>query len=339
MLKRKLCEAVFTWNLTCKGPLLIKDERWSNFLGSKKDGYPDCIFISHITLEEIKKKAPSCAKKPPILPYYIPGTSIRGPFRARAEMIIRSLLPENADPGVTACDPFEQEDPKTRSCSKRLENTAETTSKYGSACPACKIFGCGGLASRIAFTDADIENGYRSVYRDMVGIDRFTGGAYKGAGDEDGGALMRFHVLENTSFTTTVRLVNFELWQLGLLAYVFRDFEEELVPIGFGKTKGFGLVKGSVEKIELHYPDSTDKVEDLHTLIQEDKERSFYKIFGHKMTIQPGLKKQPEGFSLYHTYSVEDIKNFWQDTAPAFNTYIEHLKRSKAGDKGLVTEG
>ncbi len=322
MLKRRLCEAVFTWKLSCEGPLLIRDERWSDFLGSKKDGYPDSIFISHISLQEIKKKAKACAKNPPSLPYYVPGTSIRGPLRARAEMIIRSLLPEYSDGRMGACDPFEQDDKKNMSCTKIMEGLSKDEKAYTRACPACKIFGCGGLASRIAFSDADIDNGYASVYRDMVGIDRFTGGSYKGA-------LMRFHVLEGTSFTTTVRLVNFELWHLGLLTYIFRDFEEGLVSIGFGKTKGFGLVKGTVEKIVLNYPSSTEKVEDLCTLMPQKKERDRYGIFEHGIESRPGFEEQTAELSLYHSYLVQDIAGFWKDTAQAFNAYMDYLNNQK----------
>ncbi len=329
MLKRRLCEAVFTWKLSCEGPLLIKDERWSDFLGSKKDGYPDSMFISRISQREIENNAKACAKNPPSLPYYVPGTSIRGPFRARAEMIIRSLLPEYSDGRMGACDPFEQNDEINMSCTKIMEGLSKDEKAYTKACPACKIFGCGGLSSRIAFSDADIDNGYTSVYRDMVGIDRFTGGAYKGSDEKEGGALMRFHVLEGTSFTTTVRLVNFELWHLGLLAYIFRDFEEGLVSIGFGKTKGFGLVKGTVEKIELSYLSSTDKVEDLCTLMPDKEERDRYGIFGHDIKSKPGLEEQTAELSLYHSYLVQDMAGFWKDTARAFNDYMDYLNHQK----------
>ncbi len=341
MLKRKLCEASFKWKLECKGPLLIKDERWFRFLGtsnySKKEGYPDCIFMSRLTQEEINNKVSACKHDPPKLPYFVPGTSIRGPFRARAEMIIRSLVPETADGRMAACDPFEQENETTKSCSKLLEELPRNMTPYSRACPACKIFGCAGLASRISFSDADVEEGYSSAYRDMVGIDRFTGGAYKGAGEDGSGALMRFHVLEGSSFTTTVRLVNFELWHLGLLAYVFRDFREGLVPIGFGKTKGFGMVQGEIEKISLTYPDSTDKVEDLFSLATEE-ERSVYNLFDHKVEIKPGLKEESKEFTLYKTYSVNDLDEFWKKTASAFNAYMTHLKEKQA-ETGAVTAG
>ena len=55
MLKRKLCEAVITWELECKGPLLIRDERWHDHLGKQDQGFPGTVFMSRLTLEGIKR--------------------------------------------------------------------------------------------------------------------------------------------------------------------------------------------------------------------------------------------------------------------------------------------
>ena len=257
MLKRTLCQATFTWTLTCDGPLLIADGRYEKPDPTNKQEsgkFPDKLFISRNSPAEFNNKANLLV--PPILRYYVPGTSLRGPFRAQAERIIRSLL-DNMAPPLTACDPFQdkteeasdntqeaQEDQKKKfsllSCSKRLEGEKDKwPTVYAGACPACKLFGCTGTASRIQFTDADLKRDYHSVYRDMIGIDRFTGGVFQGEKDgkgekKSGGANMRFHALEKTTFTTTVTVTNFELWQMGLLAYVFRDFQDGLVPIGFG---------------------------------------------------------------------------------------------------------
>lgn len=335
MLKRKLCEATFQWKLKCEGPLLIRDERYANYKGKKEEGFPDCLFMSHATEKEIKEVAGKCGNKPPTMQFYVPGTSIRGPFRAQAERIVRSLLPENASRPYTACDPFNQDEENHSpllGCSKRLEKEDGNTSKYASACPACKLFGCAGLASRIRFTDADIGNGYSSVYRDMIGIDRFTGGVSKGGGDGSGGkgkgANMRFHVLENTRFTTTVTVTNFELWQMGLLAYVFRDFEDGLVSLGFGKTKGFGQVKGEITEITLTYPEIPTHIEHMGSLMSSATEMAYYGI--HACAAPPfdhPPKPKNGGFSLYKTVIVANIPDFWAKTAPAFNVYVQELVR------------
>ena len=345
MLKRKLCEATFTWKLTCDGPLLIADGRYDQKqLPKDKGKYPDKVFISRAHPDAIHKAIESKTAETLGLPFYVPGTSLRGPFRAQAERIIRSLLPETATPPVTACDPFqndvpahEQKDDKKNplplSCSKRLEaEKNKWPTVYAGACPACKLFGCTATASRIQFADADLAPGYSSVYRDMIGIDRFTGGVFQGERDEkggkkSGGANMRFHALENTTFTATVTVTNFELWQLGLLAYVFRDFQEGLIPIGFGKTKGFGLVKGTVEKITLTYPagKAGGKIHHLGSLAFEN-ERQGYDLYTAKEPAQPPgcnmTKEVSRGITLYEAFSVTDLDGFWDAAASVFNLFI-----------------
>ena len=327
MLKRKLCEAAFQWELTCKGPLLIRDGRYDCEKGSGKEGFPDCLFMSHLSKEELENVAKNCNNKPPKMPFYVPGTSIRGPFRSLAERIVRSLLPEDAPPHLTACNPFEQKDKKKLGCSKRLEKEENNGSKYATACSACKLFGCAGLASRICFTDADIDSeSYKSVYRDMIGIDRFTGGVFKGD-DGSGGANMRYHVLENTMFTTTVTVVNFELWQLGLLAYVFRDFEKGLVPIGYGKTKGFGQVKGKITEITLTYSAIPTHIKHMGSLMTSATERDYYDISTCEAPSFKHFKvKENDDLSLYQSVTVTDIGAFWSEIAPFFNKYVAELQ-------------
>jgi CRISPR-associated RAMP protein (TIGR02581 family) len=333
MLKRKLCEAVISWDLTCKGPFLIKDGRFDSLAKangySKEKGYPDSLFISRLSDTEFRQVVKGCHLSPPKTPFYVPGTSLRGPVRALAERIIRSLVMNPTSP-VTACDPFEQDpDADLCGCSKRQERQGDAKIKYASSCPACKIFGCAGLASRLQITDADIKpltghSTYDSLYRDMVGIDRFTGGA-------SGGALMRFHVLENTCFTTIVTVTNFELWQLGLLAYVFRDFEEGLAPIGFGKTKGFGQVRGEVTGITLAYPKALAAPVHLEHLgsLATDEEFTGYKLYPRQAPVFESLSPKDNGLSVYHSYTVTAIDQFWATAAPYFNAYIDRLNQEE----------
>ena len=336
MLKRKLCQADITWELTCDGPLLIRDERFTEFKKNelktiKKEGdvFPDCIFLSRSTKTDFAKAARESKDKLPELPFFVPGTSIRGPFRAQAERIIRSLLPENAQDGLTACDPFLQEKQADRtllSCSKRLAKAGKEKSIYCQACPACKLFGCAGLGSRITFTDADIEH-HVSVFRDMIGIDRFTGGVY--SPEKGGGANMRFHVLENTKFTTRISVANFEMWQIGLLAYVFRDFAEQAVPIGYGKTKGFGMVKGEVKDIILTYPKAASRIEHLASLMKD--ENGYYDVMDCEAPEFDHMEDLPQGMSFYFQKKITDIPSFMQTVAPVFNCFIDELNK-RAGE-------
>lgn len=336
MLKRKLCEIVFDWNLSCEGPLLIADGRYSQEPvrdPSRKGWYPDKFFINRIALNEMKSIIFNAGSTPPNLGlnFYVPGTSIRGPFRAQAERIIRTLLPGDAPPHLTACDPFEQDKEhhsQTLGCSNRLEGKERI---YASACPACKLFGCAGLASRIIFKDADITNQdeYRSVYRDMIGIDRFTGGVHQKSGG-GGGANMRLHVLEHTKFSTKISVVNFELWQLGLLAYVFNDFFEGIVPIGYGKTKGFGLIKGNLTKITLKYPlNKTDgnTIDHLGSLTSNAAEVEYYNLDSTPGPEFEMTKINGAEFSFYDAFEIKGprISGFFNVVARIFNNYMDKL--------------
>jgi len=322
VLKYKLCEAAIHWKLECSGPLLIRDERYQRYRAERS---PTCLFISRATEIEVQRIAVTIRKDPtpPRLPYYIPGTSIRGPFRAHAERIIRTMLSAEAASGITACDPFEQDDEhnsQTLCCSKRLGSVTDGKRKYDKACPACKLFGCAGLASRIRFSDADVAAGYRSVYRDMIGIDRFTGGVYNKAN-------MRFHALEQTKFSTTVTVSNFELWQLGLLAYVFRDFSEGLVPIGYGKTKGFGRVQGAIEKIILTYPTGPEQIERIEHIGSLTGKATLAGYGIAHDSNPPSFECEKPGeescLSLYRQVEVTNIPAFWEAVAPSFKAFIE----------------
>jgi len=339
MLKRRLCEATFEWEVRCPGPLLVSDGRWSEDRERRKNakeelqGVPNQVFQNRNSLAEMRGAMRADGPDTGRLSFFVPGTSLRGPLRAQTERILRSVLPETATVPATACDPFEDEDGASKSCSQRFDERTPDV-PYAAACPCCKLFGCTGTASRIALGDADIvhpedtqpEGGrFHSVYRDMIGIDRFTGGVHSGAN-------MRFHVLENTAFHTTVTLRNFELWQLGLLAFAFRDFEQGRVALGFGKTKGFGQVVGEVTRVELTYPRgrADGKVEHLGSLASpEEVER-----YGLRAADPPEcpMKEVPsEGLDLYRHFQVEDLPAFWAATAGAFTTFLDNAGLDDAG--------
>jgi CRISPR/Cas system CSM-associated protein Csm3 (group 7 of RAMP superfamily) len=333
MLKRRLCEARFTWKLSCEGPLLIADGRYEKERSADEESkkLPNKVFISRTPGQDLKKilaRAYS-AESLSSLAFYVPGTSLRGPVRAQAERILRTVIPGN--PPGTACDPFEQEAVPSQSCSKRLDDTGAAV-PYAAACPACRLFGCTGAASRIQISDADVGKSARSVYRDMIGIDRFTGGVYQRK-DESGkkkGANMRFHALEGASFETTVAVTNFELWQLGLLAFVFRDFEEGLVSIGFGKTKGFGQVTGKIQSVEIAYPRGRQegKLQDLYSLATV-AEQEHYGLHPHEA---PGIEMRaakPTRLDFFETFQVE-VEPLWAAAAEAFMGFVQKAQGKAA---------
>ena len=241
MLKNMLNEVRLTYNIKATGPILIKKGETEKEVKKRKESdrhnSPDMLFVVDANKD-----------------VFIPGSSIRGVWRSWCEKIARTI--SNGVP--LACDPFNDNDKDKNninlSCSKRLEITEISTSAYAESCPICKLFGNTSIASRIRISDAypiDVNSGElldvdrrELPVRDGIGIDRFTGGT-------SNGAKFRYQYLIGETFKADVQIRNFELWQLGLLGFLFRDFEEELVPIGFGKTKGLGKVKGTLKKAEL----------------------------------------------------------------------------------------
>jgi CRISPR-associated RAMP protein (TIGR02581 family) len=327
MLKRRLCEARFSWRLSCEGPLLIADGRVAGKKpGNEKKKSPDKVFVSRTPQEPWAKTVQEASTGEDLrkLDFYVPGTSLRGPLRAQAERILRTVIP--GAPPATACDPFEQGETLSPSCSKRLSDE-RTGVPYAKACPACRLFGCTGTAGRIQIPDANFKT-FRSVFRDMVGIDRFTGGAYHQKETEEQGkkgALMRFHALEASSFSTEVTITNFELWQLGLLAFVFRDFEEGRISIGTGKTKGFGQVRGKIESIELVYPMGRQqaKLQDLYTLAQDEAERTHYRLHPQEAPPLTMTAKPQARLDFFEAFRVDEPPAFWDAAATAFLDYVK----------------
>ncbi len=330
MMRRRLCSASFTWTLACPGPLLIADGRYEKPDDRANRGkLPNKLFVSRSSdhNHELKRAVLSHPGKPPDLPFYVPGTSLRGPFRAQAERIVRSLRGAEDRPPTTACDPFVDAPADLASCSSRLRASPPEPSPYAAACPACRLFGCTATASRVQLADADLTGPCRSVYRDMIGIDRFTGGVYAGNANEEtgarGGANMRFHALEDTTFTTTVTVTNFELWQLGLLAHVFNDFADGMVALGFGKSKGFGQVQGTVREARLAYPAGHGgKCIDHLGSLSSPAERQHYGLHEWPAPAARLTPKPDHSLSLYETYLVADLDDLWRAAAAAFADFI-----------------
>jgi hypothetical protein len=55
------------------------------------------------------------------------------------------------------------------------------------------------------------------------------------------GAVLKFVGLQDAQFRVSIRLRNFELWQLALVGRVIANVSQ--IPVGFGKNKGYGRVK------------------------------------------------------------------------------------------------
>jgi CRISPR-associated RAMP protein (TIGR02581 family) len=258
MLRRWVCQADLEVEIEPIDPVLIK----SGY--ATLDG-PDMVPVS--TLRNGK------------VAYYFPGTSLKGVFRSHFERIARTLAPGSV------CIPFY--DPKRKQelappvpteaesygCGFRKAGNGRpdnSATAYLESCPACRLFGSLRFAGRLSFSDAFPLPGKEPVTctRTGVGIDRFTGGAVRGA-------LFELLALEGGVFFTHVRLINFEQWQLAALHMLLEDLENELISLGSGRSRGFGRVRGKVRRYELSYVRQTENFLALWDLAREAERQAY----------------------------------------------------------------
>jgi|GEM_PF-159060 len=243
MLKKIMNEASLTMRITTTGPLLIKS-------GHATVSGPNMTPV--LTFRNNRQEV------------FIPGSSLKGVFRSHVERVISSLKTH------VICYPFsveadkeaDQEQRKSdyrESCgemfnkiakkdddglgkqrSKRLDVRKDII--YAASCPMCRLFGSTSFIGRGAINDAYLAPDTKEIkeLRDGVGIDRLTGGA------SDGAKFNLEVVSTDVAFETDIHLRNFELWQLGMLFIVLQDMEDELIPLGSGRSRGLGKVKAEI---------------------------------------------------------------------------------------------
>lgn len=156
--------------------------------------------------------------------YIIPGSSVKGPLRARAETILRTMSVQGVCDPVSGMSCFDQKKP--------------------AVCKACSLFGSPLKKSKILFSDLELAGGVKTKYFDHNKIDRFTGGTIESA-------LFDENLIFDAVFRGVIIIENPDTFDLKLLIHLLKDLYLEDIRIGHGKTKGYGKVKGLVKKLEL----------------------------------------------------------------------------------------
>ncbi len=138
----------------------------------------------------------------------IPGSTLKGVFRSRAEQLLKSM-------GYPISDLFS-------------ENHDHDDLVH-------RLFGSTKCRGRVVFHDAFPVSGTEIVtgLRHGVGINRFTGGA-------ENSRKFDTEVVEQGCFQVEVKLVNYEIWHLALIAWLIQDLSEGYIKIGSATTRGFG---------------------------------------------------------------------------------------------------
>jgi len=339
MLKTLLNECIFTIILEPTSPLLIKkcppetEEERKVAKERKKEAE-----MKFLTIQRVGENGPTP---------FIPGASIKGVFRNHLERIARTLNK------IGCCDPllnsYDGSSLWEVSCSQRFQWRLEGPPKavereeripgtiaYADSCPICKIFGSSFLRSRIETEDAfpipEITSPEKLPRRTSIAIDRFTGGAKKGV-------LFDYEVWNWGHFQFQMRLWNFELWQLGFLAYLFRDLEAEEIRIGYGKKRGLGKVKGTIQSFALRYCNNHILEENNKILplvgvgyladkmsIPETRSYRFAEEEPVELKIEDWCSSLPKFKKLRFEYLVptKSFPEIWQKVAPYWNRYISN---------------
>lgn len=308
MLKRMINSAMITFTISPVDPLLIKS-------GQATVGGVDMSFVRTRRFD---------GRDEP----FIPGSSLKGVIRSYAEKICRSLKAEPFPVCLPYVDPGKMGEGQERqaSCGLRFEkykkefgiNDLPTIDAYRLSCPACRIFGSNVFTGRLKTADAYLQKGSIPAFevRDGVAIDRMTGGAAPGAKYD-------LEVLVKGDFTTSIEIHNFERWQLGLLALVLRDMEQELVRIGTGTSRGLGRIKADITSFNINYYGR--QVSTLAGLAVHctDKEKADYGFFPETAASAKLPAPAVQGLRQIH-----DITSNWKDVlAPAVDDFAAYMNQ------------
>jgi len=262
MLKRLLNECVLTVALIATGRLMVKEpaeETEARHKGKSKD--------EHQVAQPVRTRRPDGSSS-----LYLPGASLKGVLRAQAERIARSLNRH----GAGACDPFTVlprdggSPAPDLACSVRInareaeqqrlqrsEGEAQELSvpqRYGDVCPICRTFGHLGWGRRLRITDFFPGQAPGAVEMTHIGVDRVGGGVsteYLGRNKDGSGRTFTVEYAYKARFEGQIILENFELWQLGLLGFLWRDLAEGLLPLGHKQTTGTGELQPHLDEMRL----------------------------------------------------------------------------------------
>jgi CRISPR-associated RAMP protein (TIGR02581 family) len=221
MHKRLFNETIVKLTISPVGPILIKAGE-----GEADPTKPDMNFVR--TIRNGQETV------------YLPGSSLKGVLRAHCERLARTVQGKRQ----LACDPLDNHN----ACGKTMEGREWTgAQKYNASCFICRLFGNTSLASHFRIADAyPIGDEPRREERNGVAIDRVFGSVAVGP--------FNYETVTAGEFKTSLHIKNFTLAQIGLLALALRDISAERIRLGFGKSRGLGLVTAQVDVLTLRYP-------------------------------------------------------------------------------------
>lgn len=224
---------------------------------------------------------------------FIPGASFKGALRSRLESFLRGILgndrklvanPANEDEwSLTA---KEIRCIKAKNEKEKSGDDALTQAIFKETDLISRLFGSPWIASKFQVRDLTVlPEAWFGQYqeRDGVAIDRDT----ETAAD---GKLYDFQVVPaGTPFEFRAVVENAEDWELGLLMIGLHQFENEMIPLGGGRSRGLGVVKLQLDEMLWVKPNSPQDLMDYLKHLVDGQ-------------LQPYVKSPPE---------IETLKNQW----------------------------
>ena len=215
---------VLTINLeiTFDGPFMINDPSQAHKSDANSQDGIDHVYLKD-SLENI----------------VLTGKSLHGAIRSQAERIVRTIAEGDVLKKACYID--------SRDIDKFCKPIA-SSDEIGDLCITCRLFGGNGWRSPVTIPDfSPAMNGDGEEYtQDFVAIDRFTGGA---ADKKKFNARYRYG--STLSGKIIVNLNRIEAKHAGLLILTLRDLMEGDIPLGFGKSKGFGACSAKITGVTL----------------------------------------------------------------------------------------
>lgn len=200
---------------------------------------------------------------------FIPGSTFKGALRSRLESFLRGI-----DTKFAANPAVEEEWSITSKQMKDLKNKFKNDTELTNAILQqtdliSRLFGSPWLASKFQVRDLTVKpDSWFGQYqeRDGVSIDRDT----ETAAD---GKLYDYQVVPaGTPFEFRAIVENAEPHELGLLMIGIHQFKNEQIPLGGGRSRGLGVVKLEIEKMQWFDTQNNPQrlVEYLQKIVEND---------------------------------------------------------------------
>lgn len=182
----------------------------------------------------------------------VPGSSFKGALRSRLESFLRGINPDlAANPAIEA--EWSITSAQMKQLREEFSDDFQLTSEILERTDlASLLFGSPWIASKFQVRDLTVVPEFwfgQYQERDGVAIDRDT----ETAAD---GKLYDFQVVPaGTIFDFKAVVENAKEWELGLLMIGLHQFETEQIPLGGGVSRGLGVVKLDISKMNwFDYP-------------------------------------------------------------------------------------